>query len=167
MRSVIVALGINDHHRISKARNMVYGNPSEPYLSLAVFDDTEASKIEAGCEILAAKLARTTISVSGLGIFQGDAPVIFASVTLTENLRVLHTSVHKTFPQLLSRPYYQPGAWDPHITLAMCDTISAAESKLSSLLPFSLRGTYTGSELLLVSAPPVCIEKRFDLRDRT
>jgi len=58
-----VALGIDDHPRISEARGLIDGDPSEPYLSLAVFDDAEGSEIETGCASSAAKLASTRIEI--------------------------------------------------------------------------------------------------------
>jgi len=93
--------------------------------------------------------------------------VIFASVTLTEELRLLHASVHNAFPRFRSRPYYDPGAWVPHITLGMCENYRSAESAFSKLLPHSLRGKYKGSALLLVSLPVVSIERRYELSGRT
>jgi hypothetical protein len=163
----VVALGIDDHLRIKDARKLVGGDPSEPYLSLAVFDDAEYSEIEPGCAPLVAELTPTTIDVSGLGTFQGDSPVVFASVILTEELRILHSLVHKAFPGFRNRPYYDPGVWVPHITMRMCEDHRAAEAVFARLLPHSLRGRHTSSALLLISLPPVSIERRYELSGRT
>jgi len=163
----VVALEIDDHQPISDAHRLVDRAPSEPYLSLAVFDDVGASEIEAGFTSLASKLPPTTIEISGLGTFQGESPVIYASVILTEGLRTLHASVHESFQGLRCRPYYTPGAWVPHITLAVCENHSEAEGAISRLLPHTLRGSYNGSALLLVSMPPVSIERRYELSGRT
>ena len=163
----VVALGIDDNQRVAEARRLVRGDSSEPYLSLAVFDEAGVSEIEPACTTLAGELAPTTIDISGLGTFQGDSPVIFASVILTEELRVLHTSVHRALSGFQSRRYYNPGAWAPHITLGMCENHRSAEAVFSRLLPHSLRGEYTSSTLLLISLPPVSIKRRYELSGRT
>lgn len=165
--TTVVALALDDHLRVAEARRLVDGDPSEPYLSLAVFDAAQSSEIARCCASLAVELAPITIEISGLGTFQGESPVIFAAVTLTEELRLLHASVHKAFPEFPSRPYYEPGAWVPHITLGVCETNSAAESMSSRLLPCTLRGKYTSSALLQVSVPPVSIEQRYELSGHT
>lgn len=163
----VVALGIDCCEPISDARRLAGGDSSEPYLSLAVFDDVPTSDIEAGSASLAVELAPTIVDVSGVGTFQGDSPVVYASVILTEELRTLHASVHEAFKGLKSRPYYIPGSWVPHITLGFCENHIEAEAIFSRLLPHLLRGKYSGSALLLVSVPPVSIDRRYEISSRT
>jgi 2'-5' RNA ligase len=163
----VVGLGVNENEPLIDARRLVGGDETEPYLSLAVFDSASTTELEAGCTSLATELSATRIEVSGVGTFQGETPAIYASVILTEELRLLHAIVHDAFQDLECRPYYVPGSWVPHITVCMCKDNIEAESVFSRVLPLSIRGSYSASTLLLVSSPPVSIVRRYDLPNRS
>lgn len=161
LMATVVALAVDDYGRIARAREKVGGDVGEPYLSLAVLDEVEIAAIEYCCAAVAARTLAMKTRVSGIATFQGESPVIYASVVFTEELRTLHACVHEALGKHTSRKNYHPGEWVPHITLCVAQGARGAVEAFSQLLPCSLRGEYTSSALLLVSLSPPEIQRRY------
>jgi 2'-5' RNA ligase len=77
------------------------------------------------------------VKTSGLGIFTGRQPVIYAAIVKNEPLMRFHEKVWQTIQtqDLGVNAYYAPDAWIPHITLAYGDvnptTIDCAMQELA------------------------------------
>ena len=89
-----------------------------PHVSLAVTE----SLIDADLGELRSLLtkSRPTLNLSSIGFFPGGEGVLFLGATVTIELLTLHRRVHAalTDPPIARRPYYLPGNWVPHCTLA-------------------------------------------------
>lgn len=81
--------------------------------------------------------ARTpfTVPTAGVEVFTGSEPVVFVSVTRTEELDDLHRDLwSRCTPGFgVGLPYYAPDAWVPHVTLAQG---SRAAENLPEILAF-------------------------------
>ena len=106
------------------------------------------------------RLARATppvvLSFAHLGVFFGDEGVVFAGATPTRELLALHEAFWKVFDGLADepRPYYRPGNWVPHATLAIRANGREREQAMTFLhrsKEFPLHGR--GVKLALVEAP--------------
>ena len=100
----------------------IYGTPY-PHFSYQVVADYDLVGLEPVLQAVAGATAVFTIHTSGVGIFNGDNPVLCMPVVRTAALSELHerlwTAVapHSTGVQ----EYYSPTHWMPHITLAQHD----------------------------------------------
>jgi len=159
----VIGLGIEDEGTLSNARRLVGGDEGDPYLSLAVCDRLNVAALGDLCAALANDLQAIRIAVSGIATFQGNAPVIYAAVLMTERLRLLHARVHSELPPHASRSTYEVGYWTPHITLKICAGHADAVATFAELLPEPIRGLYRATSLVVVSGPPPVIEQRYAL----
>ena len=97
-----------------------HGAGARPHVTLAVADGLDLP----AAERLIADLARSTrplpVTFSSLGVFATDPAVLFLAPVVTRELLRLHKQFHAHFGAVADRPwpYYAPGAWVPHCTLA-------------------------------------------------
>jgi 2'-5' RNA ligase len=95
----------------------------EPHLSLAVYDDEGAVEPEALVRIvdrLAAQEWTVAIAFPSIGLFPTEEKVLFLAPVVAPELLQLHRQYHALAANLgiSCRPYYLPGRWVPHCTLA-------------------------------------------------
>jgi 2'-5' RNA ligase len=89
-------------------------------VTLAVADGLDLP----AAERLVADLARTTrpvpVAFSSLGAFATDPAVLFLAPVVSAELLRVHEQLQARFAAVADRPlpYYAPGAWVPHCTLA-------------------------------------------------
>ena len=94
--------------------------PALPHVSLHVAHGYDAAALYPLLAALAHNTAPLSIQTTGLGLFTVPEPVLYVTVTCGRDL----LNLHDTFWQQIeptsrgSVPYYQPGTWVPHITLA-------------------------------------------------
>jgi 2'-5' RNA ligase len=95
-----------------------------PHLSLAVYDDEAA--VDPGVlalllERLAAARPSLPVTFPSLGIFPTAENVLFLAAVVAPDLLALHRRWHDLAAGFrpACRPYYLPGRWVPHCTLAM------------------------------------------------
>lgn len=163
----VVALAIEDSSPIQAGRTAVgYGEgDAEPYLSLAVFDDVDESAVGEAASSFAAATRVVEITITGLGIFPNENPVIYASVLASAALMGLQKSLYDGFGDLAKRmrPTYVPGSWVPHISLSITDRLGLS-TDVETLMSHRVRGVYRCSTLLLVTGPPAAVVERFELQ---
>ena len=160
----VIALGIDKPDRIKAGKAAIGSDDSEPYLSLAVFDELDT--VALGGAVGQFKSSKIAIGVSGLGIFPNEKPVIYASVLASNALLALHRALYECLGELgeQARPNYHPGNWMPHITMHVSDDLASIPQDISVLLNHPVRGRYNCSEILVVSGPPPSIDERFALQ---
>jgi 2'-5' RNA ligase len=134
------------------------GNSGRPHVSLGGCRDLrDASALTQALETLAAEQAGALpVTLAHLGVFPGDEGVIFYGLTVTTPLLLLHRRFHALFAPLVmeSSPFYQPGLWVPHCTLANGlpqERLPAALAGLQKQVLPSLSGLLTS--LALVEIP--------------
>lgn len=163
----VVALAIGDSSPIKAGRTAVgYGEGDvEPYLSLAVFDDVNESAVGEAASLFASETQAIEITITGLGIFPNENPVIYASVLASAALMGLQKSLYDRFAELTKRmrPTCVPGSWVPHISLSITDR-RGLSTNVETLMSHRVRGAYRCSTLLLVTGPPAAVVERFELQ---
>lgn len=108
--------------------------PELPHVSLHVAEAYDAAALRPTIAQFAHTQPPFTLTTSGLGLFTGPEPVLYVAVTCGRGLLDCHTHFHPLAEPLAqgSVPYYQPGRWVPHITLAH-------GSRLQTCLPDVIR----------------------------
>jgi 2'-5' RNA ligase len=78
------------------------------------------------------------VSASGLGIFTGQAPVLYIPLAKDENLLRFHASLWEETHSVVDGPseFYSPRLWIPHITLAYGDVDAGKLTCALQLLAF-------------------------------
>ena len=111
---------------------------AEPHVSLAVYDDraaVEPAKLVAALDRLALRHAPTPVTFASLGVFPTEERVLFLAPVVAPPLLAVHHVFHSLTAALrpLCRPYYLPGSWVPHCTLAMLLPLPALLKALEQL----------------------------------
>jgi 2'-5' RNA ligase len=97
-----------------------HGAEARPHVTLAVADGLDL----AAAERLVVDVARTMrplpVTFASLGAFATDPAVLFLAPVVTAELLRAHERLQARFAAAADRPwpYYAPGAWVPHCTLA-------------------------------------------------
>jgi 2'-5' RNA ligase len=107
----LVALGLTrTMRRLAAAHHLAFG----VYQNLPAELDGELGQFAAG-------IAPVSLRLGSIGVFPGPQAVLFLAPVVTERLLQLHRLFHTTFAQAADQnaAYYQPGAWVPHVTLAL------------------------------------------------
>lgn len=94
-----------------------------PHLSWHVADDYPYETLHDGLTRLVKRHAPLHTLTAGLGIFLQPTPVLYLTVTATEEILAFHRMIHTFAESLASEPNacYKPDRWVPHITLAYHD----------------------------------------------
>ena len=125
-----------------------------PHLSLGVcFGLTDLGALTATLSELASETPSVALTFQHLGVFFGDEGVVFAGATPTRELLAIHEAFWKAFAAFAvePRPYYRPGHWVPHSTLAIRANGREREQALTFLhrsKEFPLAGRATRLELI-------------------
>ena len=126
-----------------------------PHVSLGGCRDLrDAAMLLRTLETLATEQAGPLpVTLSHLGIFSRGEGVVFYGATVTTPLLVLHRRFHAQFTSaaLDWSPFYEPGHWVPHCTLAYSltpDRLSEAVALLQSKVTPSLSGLLTSIALV-------------------
>ena len=107
------------------------------------------------------------LEFSHVGIFPAPHPVIFLAPTVTQPLLDLHTRVNRLLDRIGDQPdpFYLPGQWDPHCTLAIEFDPIQGHPALDVILrraPLLLKGW--AAELCLIEFSPVNMIFRLPLK---
>jgi 2'-5' RNA ligase len=89
-----------------------------PHLTLSVLpEDAERPGLELAVFGVAVGWGTLPLVLAGLGLFPGEAPVIWAAPVPTAPLLALHAAMNASLARFGVHPHYRPGAWVPHVTL--------------------------------------------------
>src|SRR5260221_13723939 len=90
-----------------------------PHISLAVFDELRAEEVVPVVAAFARSQSPLPVTLSSIGVFAGDAGVVFLGAVVTRGLLAAHTDLHERLLALGYRgwPIYEVGEWVPHCTL--------------------------------------------------
>jgi 2'-5' RNA ligase len=134
----------------------MFGSGIRPHLTLAIYRDIDHHACQTVLSSLIENLDTLKITFSYVGIFFTPAPVVFLAPTMTRELITLHETVNKLLDKVgdTPDPYYLPGQWVAHCTLAVefdrGMVNRAVEIALKTALPLS----GWAAELCLVEFPP-------------
>jgi 2'-5' RNA ligase len=94
---------------------------ARPHLSLALYPTIDAPALETALDDFAQGHAGIDLTLATIGSFPGPENVAYVAPVVTPALLSLHAAFHAHVAQLGldCDPYYHPGHWIPHCTLAM------------------------------------------------
>ena len=94
---------------------------ARPHISLTVFDELYPPDVHEALQNFAAEVAPIPLQFSAVGIFPTAEGVVFLAPVVTQRLLDVHADFHARMAALgrQSLPYYRPGNWVPHCTVAM------------------------------------------------
>jgi 2'-5' RNA ligase len=121
------------------------GFGSHPHISLAVFDDLVVADADREIAEFARRLTPVPVVLSSIGVFAGNAGVVFFGAVVTDELLAAHQELHRRLHPVARGTWsiYERSEWVPHCTLTQdmpVDRIPrAVEIARRATLP--LRGT--------------------------
>jgi 2'-5' RNA ligase len=109
-----------------------------PHFSWQVAEDYNVDKIEDLMRETAKELKPFKIRTTGLGIFAGENPVLYITVSIDKTLLSFHEMIFNKFSVITkgALEYYNPGIWVPHISLAYTDLNQENIGDVISFLSF-------------------------------
>jgi 2'-5' RNA ligase len=143
----------------------VHGLGDRHHISLAVYDELPSTPAVAALRRLAAAVPSLTVTLANIGVFPGERSVLFVSPVVTRDLLALHQRTHRLFARFAGAgwEYYRPGAWVPHVTIAMNLLQSAAGAAVGRLARQWQPGAVRCEAIRLVRFRPVETVCRFEL----
>lgn len=95
-----------------------------PHFSYHVAEQYDIPRLRAAISHFASHTPAFTVQTNGVALFTGAQPVIYIPLVGNRTLLELHEELWQLCETCViagSYPYYQPGNWVPHITLAQGD----------------------------------------------
>jgi len=126
---------------------------NRPHVTLAIVDGVARSRVADRLEPVLSDAPGMPITLTALGFFLTERAPAHLAVAPTTPLVALHGAVHRTLGTTGSWPYYRPGRWTPHCTLAMgvCSHSAVADALGPDTLPI----TATVRSARVVELPPL------------
>lgn len=134
-----------------------------PHITLAIYDVDAVTDADARAALDHAtrNLSALTLIFDAIRSFDGPPMVLWASPHPSKILSDIHMAVHAVIDPGHCRPYYRPGAWVPHCTLATMVKNDRREAALSFAKAFQHEVEVTFDALDCVYFPPIA---PFELR---
>ncbi len=106
------------------------------HISLAIYDDPPLERFVPALADFAETLTPFEVHLASIGLFADIRNVVFLGVVVTEALLALHRRAHEALGAFRECcwEYYMPGAWVPHVSLALDATNVAARAATATLL---------------------------------
>ncbi len=106
------------------------------HISLAIYDDPPLERFVPALAAFAETLAPFEVHLASIGLFADLTNVVFLGVVVTDALLALHRRAHAALGAFSKScwEYYLPGAWVPHVSLALDATDAAARAATAALL---------------------------------
>jgi 2'-5' RNA ligase superfamily len=106
------------------------------HISLAIYDDPPLERFVPALAAFAETLVPAKVQLANIGLFADTTNVVFLGVVVTEALLALHRRAHLALDAFSDScwDYYRPGAWVPHVSLALDATDAAAQGATTALL---------------------------------
>lgn len=88
-----------------------------PHVTLTVYDTLDADVATVALDQVFEKVARMFVMLTNVTTFGAGSGVLYAALEPSPDLMRLHAVTAAAIGQVC-RPYYRPGGWSPHCTLA-------------------------------------------------
>jgi 2'-5' RNA ligase len=94
-----------------------------PHFSWQIAEDYDLERLKPTLDRIASQTKPFAVHTTGIGLFTGLTPVIYIALVKTFELMRFHSLVWESVLETSTgaSPYYQPGSWMPHISLAYGD----------------------------------------------
>ncbi len=114
-----------------------------PHFSYDVAEGYDRPKMEKALGEVALTIPPFSVRTKGLATFEGDWPVVVVAVNADSGLQGIHKKIWGIASQDATNqsPYYHPGKWFPHISLAYGDELTRTplSSKAVQRVRFALK----------------------------
>lgn len=99
----------------------MHHSANRPHFTLAICEQLDLTRCEQQLKSFAASRIPLPVSFQYLGVFPTTPAGVFLGSNVTAPLLELHAQLHETLHPICSEPnpYYLPGHWVPHCTLAL------------------------------------------------
>ena len=99
----------------------MYESGNRPHLTLEIFEDINIEIAQISLFNFSKSRSSIPISFQQIGLFPSPEKVVFWAPVVTDELLHFHNDVYEIFQFCNSNksPYYAPGRWTPHCSLAM------------------------------------------------
>jgi 2'-5' RNA ligase len=106
------------------------------HISLAIYHDPPLERFVPVLAAFAETLTPFEVHLANIGLFADLTNVVFLGVVVTETLLALHRRAHAALDAFRESccEYTLPGAWVPHVSLALNATDAAAQAATATLL---------------------------------
>ncbi|MTI47934.1 2'-5' RNA ligase family protein [Sporosalibacterium faouarense] len=96
-------------------------NVGQPHITLAIYEDLDLEKYKEELKAYSQEIKTFDITLSNIGMFVTESPVLFISPIVTKELLNIHSEFHTKFKKHSGSAweYYIPDNWVPHCTLIM------------------------------------------------
>lgn len=125
-----------------------------PHLTFARYADMSPDILSHALKLLA-KEKPVSLSFDRIGLFDVDPLVLWLSPRTDRRLIDLHTKIHGIVDPARCDPYYRPGQWTPHLTIAMAIPAYRREEALALAAERFERFSLVFEAAECVSWPPV------------
>lgn len=142
---------LDDHG--TKPVRWSHGPAYRPHVTLAIARASDLDHVESVLEPVLSRAHGMAVDLTAVGFFVSDKAPAFLAVSPTVELVTLHRDVHAVLDQDHARahghwPYYRPGTWLPHCTLAMdADTPGTVTSAVGSVDDLPIRARVSAVRL--------------------
>ncbi|KAA1178299.1 2'-5' RNA ligase family protein [Rhizobium tropici] len=126
-----------------------------PHLTFAVYEDIALSSLVAAAQKAFANLPPLSVEFSGIGHFPNEMLVLWARPADDRILRRIHRAIHDEIDPALCHEHSRPDRWQPHCTIAMKISASAAEQALTWAAAKEARFTLSFDAVDCLSFPPI------------
>jgi 2'-5' RNA ligase len=109
---------ILDRHGVPSSETAAHMTEG-PHITLAIVDQSDPAELTGRLHDVLDTAVGLPLSLTALGFFLTERAPAYLAVAPTGGLLALHDAVHDTLGTTGSWPYYRPGSWTPHCTLAM------------------------------------------------
>ena len=130
---------------------------NRPHVSLVIYRELDVALCANLLDVFTATHAPFALTIASLGIFHEGQIVVFLAPVASAALLDLHKEVHAllqgtgAFPA----PYYLPGRWTPHCSLATRVPADLISQVVDIGLGVSFPLTFTFEEIGVIAYPPV------------
>ena len=109
-----------------------------PHFSWQIAEDYDLERLKPILERIASQTQPFAVHTSGIGLFSGERPVIYIALVKTLELMRFHSMVWEKALETssMASPYYSPGNWVPHISLAYGDVTIENLGQTMKILAF-------------------------------
>jgi 2'-5' RNA ligase len=139
---------------------------SRPHISLALMDALETIEpVNRVLRTFSHNVFPFELKLESVGWFPTVEGVMFLAPLVTRQLLNIHESLHRLLggEGLISMPYYLPGKWVPHCTIAVGIPPSAAARAMDEILRSDVFGCVALTEVGLVEFQPIKYLSTFPL----
>ena len=139
----------------AKVNSFMIDGQYRPHLTLGVLNEYASPAFENEFQRYTEKLEKISLKLDCLGIFPRPEGVVYLGAVVTDQLLSVHREFQNRFANLMTgvRPYYLPGNWIPHCTLAYGLSMEAIPTAIEVCSRVTFPISATVAEISLVEVP--------------